>query len=88
MEAACREGRTPASVLVKGTALLLKVSGAEGHYKPSKNVKDDLLDTSAALVIELGLKKSSITIPLLFLHPTSPWWFSNLLKIVVNMTVS
>ena len=88
MEAACREGRTPASVLVKGTVLLLKMSGAEGHYKPGKNIKEGLLDTSAALVIELGLKKSSITIPLLFLHPTSPWWFSNLLKIVVNMIVS
>ena len=45
---------------------------------PGKNVKEGLLDTSAALVIELGLKTSSVTIPVLFLHPTSAWWFSNL----------
>lgn len=73
MEAACREGRTPASVLVKGTALLLGVSGAEGHHEPGKNIKEGLLSISAALAVELGLKKSSVTIPLLFLHlPPSP----------------
>ena len=72
MEAACREGRTPASVLVKGTALLLKVC-------QKQKVTTDLAGCSrsalhyAALAVELGLKKSSVTFPLLFLHlPPSP----------------